>query len=41
LEVLVIDNGLNDPVMQDYLAALDFAFARVLPMPGALNLSAL
>lgn len=41
LEILVIDNGSDDPATLEYLASLDPAFARVLPMPGPFNFSAL
>lgn len=41
LEILVIDNGSDDPATLDYLAALDPAFAKVLPMPGPFNYAAL
>lgn len=37
LEVLVIDNGSDDPATLDYLSGLDPAFARVLTHPGPFN----
>lgn len=41
IEILVIDNGSDDPATLDYLSTLDPAFARVLSMPGPFNFAAL
>lgn len=41
LEVLVVDNGSDDPETLDYLAQLDPAFARVLRDDGPFNFAAL
>ncbi|WP_371710591.1 glycosyltransferase family 2 protein [Novosphingobium sp. BW1] len=41
LDVLVIDNGSDDPATLEYLSRLDPAFARVLAYPGPFNFAAM
>jgi len=41
LEIVVIDNGSDDPETQQFLANLDPDFARVIPHPGSFNFAAM
>jgi len=40
-EIVVIDNGSDDPATQEFLAKIDPGFARVIPHPGPFNFAAM